>query len=263
MSPKTKERIHLIYGIVLSVLIVAVGVCFALSCLSIYKSGSSPFSRESIATHFDRIAIPVYICITGVIGGIVLSLALPLEGCKIKPRRDGAVALDKLSAKLDLATCELSIQDGVRKERTFRRVAVIVAGVISAASLIPALVWCVNPAHFSIANLSDDIKTAAAILLPCAVAALGVWTVAVLLNSSSVARETALVKSALAVSKKAAENSPPVKKKLTADPRFVWAVRGVILAVGIVFVVLGVLNGGMADVLGKAIRICTECIGLG
>ncbi|MBQ8341826.1 MAG: thioredoxin [Clostridia bacterium] len=42
-----------------------------------------------------------------------------------------------------------------------------------------------------------------------------------------------------------------------------WAVRGVILAVGIVFVVLGVLNGGMADVLGKAIRICTECIGLG
>ncbi|MBE6586468.1 MAG: thioredoxin [Ruminococcaceae bacterium] len=42
-----------------------------------------------------------------------------------------------------------------------------------------------------------------------------------------------------------------------------WAVRGVILVVGLAFVVLGVLNGGMADVLGKAIRICTECIGLG
>jgi hypothetical protein len=42
-----------------------------------------------------------------------------------------------------------------------------------------------------------------------------------------------------------------------------WTVRGVIAVVGIVFVVLGILNGGMADVLGKAIRICTECIGLG
>ena len=28
-------------------------------------------------------------------------------------------------------------------------------------------------------------------------------------------------------------------------------------------ILLGILNGGMADVLGKAIRICTECIGLG
>ena len=36
-----------------------------------------------------------------------------------------------------------------------------------------------------------------------------------------------------------------------------------ILVVGIVCIVLGVRNGGMADVLGKAIRICTECIGLG
>ena len=30
-----------------------------------------------------------------------------------------------------------------------------------------------------------------------------------------------------------------------------------------VLVVLGVLNGGLRDVLVKAINICTECIGLG
>lgn len=263
MSPKTKERIHLIYGIVLAVLIVAVGVCFALSCLSIYKSGSSPFTRESIATHFDRIAIPVYICIAGMVGGIVLSLAMPLEGGRIKPRRDGFVVLEKLSAKLDLTACELSVQNRIRKERTFRRVTGIVAGAISLFALIPAFVWCVNPAHFSIENLNDDIKTAAAILLPCAVVALAVWVLAVLLHGGSVARETALVKSALVANKKTTEADCPVKKNLTADPRFLWAVRGVILVVGIVFIVLGVLNGGMADVLGKAIRICTECIGLG
>jgi hypothetical protein len=53
------------------------------------------------------------------------------------------------------------------------------------------------------------------------------------------------------------------KRDRMADPRVLWGVRAVILAVGILFVVLGVINGGMADVLGKAVRICTECIGLG
>ena len=40
-------------------------------------------------------------------------------------------------------------------------------------------------------------------------------------------------------------------------------VRLVILAVAVALIVLGILNGGMRDVLGKAIKICTECIGLG
>lgn len=39
--------------------------------------------------------------------------------------------------------------------------------------------------------------------------------------------------------------------------------RIVILCVAAVFIVLGVFNGGLRDVLIKAINICTECIGLG
>ncbi len=36
-----------------------------------------------------------------------------------------------------------------------------------------------------------------------------------------------------------------------------------IFAVAILLIVLGVANGGMKDVWEKAIRICSECIGLG
>ena len=39
--------------------------------------------------------------------------------------------------------------------------------------------------------------------------------------------------------------------------------RIVVAVVAITFVILGIFNGGMADVLAKAIKICTECIGLG
>ncbi len=40
-------------------------------------------------------------------------------------------------------------------------------------------------------------------------------------------------------------------------------VRSVLLVVALVFILLGVINGGLRDVLVKAINICTECIGLG
>ena len=39
--------------------------------------------------------------------------------------------------------------------------------------------------------------------------------------------------------------------------------RRALYAAAVLFIVLGVLNGGLHDVLVKAIHICTECIGLG
>ena len=41
------------------------------------------------------------------------------------------------------------------------------------------------------------------------------------------------------------------------------AVRVILLGAAVCFLVLGAINGGMRDVLIKAINICTECIGLG
>ena len=41
------------------------------------------------------------------------------------------------------------------------------------------------------------------------------------------------------------------------------SVRLILFALAAAFLALGVLNGGMRDVLAKAINICTECIGLG
>ncbi|MBR3964693.1 MAG: thioredoxin [Clostridia bacterium] len=43
----------------------------------------------------------------------------------------------------------------------------------------------------------------------------------------------------------------------------IFAVRAAVLVIAAVFIVVGALNGGLADVLAKAIAICTECIGLG
>ncbi len=55
------------------------------------------------------------------------------------------------------------------------------------------------------------------------------------------------------------------EKKTHPKARKIWTnvVRIGLAAAGIALVVLGIFNGGMKDVLLKAINICTQCIGLG
>lgn len=40
-------------------------------------------------------------------------------------------------------------------------------------------------------------------------------------------------------------------------------IRAILLLAGILLLVLGLFQGGAADVRNKAIRICYECIGIG
>ena len=51
--------------------------------------------------------------------------------------------------------------------------------------------------------------------------------------------------------------------KFLDNEKFIFTVRIVVLGIAIVFIVLGILNGGHKDVLAKAIKICRECIGIG
>ena len=48
MSEELKSRIHLIYAVGVAVLVAILGVCFAVSCVTIYQSGDRPFTYESI-----------------------------------------------------------------------------------------------------------------------------------------------------------------------------------------------------------------------
>ncbi len=53
---------------------------------------------------------------------------------------------------------------------------------------------------------------------------------------------------------------PPMGQEETKGRRLI---RGALYALAALLIALGVLNGGLRDVLVKAIHICTECIGLG
>ncbi len=86
-----KKRIHLLYSVLLSVMLVITGICLCVACVGIYLSGDQPFSREAVAAAFRYISVPVYLCIALVVGGLILDGFFPAEPKKQKTRKkDGS-----------------------------------------------------------------------------------------------------------------------------------------------------------------------------
>ena len=63
--------------------------------------------------------------------------------------------------------------------------------------------------------------------------------------------------------KKVANITKELSEADILEAKRIKVTRYCILGVAILFLVYGLATGGIADVLAKAINICTECIGLG
>lgn len=251
------KKIHLIYGCIATVLIVALGIALMASCLDIYRSApSQPYSAQAVAQRFQKITVLVYAVIVAVAGGIVLNLALPLDKPRIKARRDELESMNRLKAKAgDSDGCGCS----ARKEQTYRKICKkITAGLCILLAIYPAIYYS-DWSHFPIQDLNTNIIKAVTVALVPAAIGLTLCFVCSLLCSKSIARETAIYKSAIAA-KKSVASAPQAG---TRNGKGLLIARCAVLAAALCFIVLGMFNGGVEDVLTKAIAICTECIGLG
>ena len=99
---------------------------------------------------------------------------------------------------------------------------------------------------------------AMSIIVPVLFAAFAVSLGVNILNEKSMVKEIELMKQAPA---KASSDAP--SQETNASAKTMNISRSVIIAVAVVCIVYGFVNGGTIDVLAKAINICTECIGLG
>ena len=283
MSPKTAKYVRTVYGIILSLLVLIVGLLLILSCIDIYRSGDRPFSTESVGAHFSAIALPVYLCIIWAVGGAVLSLALPAEQTRRKGLISPEVTLARLTGKLDLSKCPYELEKNIRRQRTLRQIFVLVNVVLYVTGATRALIYALNKNNFPAADgqfnaeVLQGTLTVALYLAPPFLYSI----VTSFLNREFRKREIALVKEAIALCatrpdlcrtpETPVENScsgacpfQKAKSVFTKHQKTILTVvRCVVLAVGVLFVLLGIFNGGMSDVVQKAIKICTECIGLG
>ena len=254
MASEKSSKLRRIYGIFLSCVIVLAGICLMVACVGIYRSGDAPFSREAVAAAFSPIKIPVYLCLAAVAVGLLWKFVAPLPAEKAVPVKQLSVIHNRLLEKADLDTCDSACKDGILTEQKKRtRHSRICAAVLTVSAAV-FLSYALDGSHFHTSEINTSMIRAMCVLLPCLIVSFAACVCTVAARKKSLQKEIDLLKQCPKLSAPKAE---PVKADHTAKVRYA------LLLISLALAVFGFLSGGTADVLTKAVNICTECIGLG
>ena len=253
MNDKKVRVIHTVCGCVISAALAVAAICLIFSALAIYKSGESPYTPESIGAEYAKIAVPLWIAIGAVLAGIILNIALPMPKSKAKALKDPFIRLRIMQKKLP-ADCN---HDGIKRQRELRKVYRVACAVLCAIAFMPAVVVLCNYELFTVENLTPALlRTVIALVIGAIISGVLLFVLSVIENKSA-EREIEWTKVALSEAPKSDEKPIENNKNTAKIARFV------LLGVACVLIVIGMTQDGFYDVLQKAIRICTECIGLG
>lgn len=263
MSKDNVKRLKLIYGIVMTALLIVVGVCFIVSCVGIYRMGGSPFSRESVKEAFSKICIPVYIALVWFVLGAVMMIIFPDEIIKPKSVRTPSVLYRNLEKKIDL-TCDDDRVKALVAAKKNRLILGVSAIVICIACVVASSIVAVSVILDSnIQDANQTVTKCALISLPMMIAAFAAGFLGRVLTDRSFKKSADTAKSLIA-EKVCLANGKVIKADNESKEKKILLIAKIaIIVVGVVLLVLGIFGDGIKGTLEKAIRICTECIGLG
>lgn len=260
MSDKVKKNIRLIYNCLLSVMLIVTGILLMTACVRVYKIGDRPFTPENISAAFAKISFIVWITLAMTVIAIILALAMPSEKEKLCGATDKKTVLKRLLSRLNIEKLNEDTLHNIEKEKKLRLCFRLGAITLSLAAIAPALVYTLNMNNYT-ADYNESVLLSCIWILPTSFFAMGISFIYVILENRSIERQLKFVKEAFSDS---SVRLPSKKSEAArAYPKAVLGVRISIAVIAVLFIALGIANGGMADVLSKAINICTECIGLG
>lgn len=253
MTSERKQKLLRIYGIALSCVIVLAGICLMVACVGIYRSGDEPFSRESVAAAFSPIAIPVYLCLAMVVAGFVLRLLFPVSAGKAAPAKHLRVQQKRLLARADMDACDQELKSNILAQQAKRKKQRLLCTLILTASAAVFLAYALDSSHFHTSEINASMIRAMYVLIPCLAVSLTacIWTV--------YARKASLLKEIELLKQCTKKDAPQAEAHRSASGK----VRYALLLAAAALALFGYFSGGTADVLTKAVNICTECIGLG
>lgn len=249
-----QQRSHRLFGIFrcfVSGSILAAGVCLIAACAGIYLSGDRPYSPEAVASAFSLISWVIYLCLALVILGLLLQLFQPKVN--IRPEKQVPMHLARMRENTDLSLCGPTLRADIlalRRKGSLRTG--IGLGLLVFFSVI-FLVCAAQPEAFSSEDINGSVVRT--VVLLCALMALPFgWSVYTAYRGLKDAQTE------LELLRQAPKGPAPVK---APQKSYLGIARLVLLCIAIGLTAYGFAMGGAADVLTKAVNICTECIGLG
>ena len=256
MNETGRLRAARVLAWLLSAATLLVAAQLMVQCADIYFTGTSPanltpggvlissvYSRENIAEHLSRMAWSVW-----------LWLALLVAVLVVGRPKDTAALRSPAENRLAILRRRVEATQEMRGEQKKRRQIILICAAACAVCAAAMALYMMNLNNFASRDLEQTVGRMVIHTAPWAVVALAVIAVSEILCGASMEREIALAQKA--------EKRPPEPKK-TENERAVRILRVALYAAALVMLVAGVMNGGMRDVLVKAVNICTECIGLG
>ena len=253
----TKNDMLLLLQSALCILLV---VMLAAAVIGIYKTGIAEKQENPLAWVYTREKIGAAL---KPIAPVFLLAVAVTAACSVLGVRDESQDKPVKDAELTrnfMATRVAEPSEAMKKERALQKKLGVSGWGGFALCMFPIALYMANGSHFRSGDPEEMIESLAARVLPWAALGLACLIASAVLQGRSMQRE-ADAASARFREEKAAGVKAPVK--LPAQPRNQTAVRLVILAVAAAFILVGIRSGGMTAVINKAIRICTECIGLG
>ncbi|MBQ7435721.1 MAG: hypothetical protein IJV30_00160 [Oscillospiraceae bacterium] len=253
----TRNRILLIAQ---SLLCVALIVMLAVSAVGIYRDGIAEKKEDPLAWVYTRDkaaaglkpVLPVFLLAVAVtVACAVLNVRDENEN---KPVKDIELNRDLMRTRVAQPS------DAMKKEQAMQKKLLYGGWCGFGLCMLPILIYMTNGEHFPNGDLEQVMGALAVHVFPWIILGFAVLIVSAVLQGRSIQREYDAIMERIREEK---ASGIKAEAQTAAPTRNVNVLRWVILAVAVVFIVAGIRNGSMTAVVNKAIRICTECVGLG
>ena len=257
-----------------SALCVLLAIMLAASAIGIFREGlllkaadplSPIYTREKVLAALVPI-LPVMLLSLAVTAAGLLRGVRDEAGCG--PVQDTEILRDLTVSRVAAPTADMLAERARQKKLFFG------GWALFGLCMVPVLLYLANGNHFPAGDLESMFFSLLLHVLPWTAMGLAALMVSTLLQEQSMRRETEAARAALLKEKAAgagpaagaisAESAGPAETgKSAISSGHVQALRALLLALAVGLIAAGALNGSAMDVFGKAVNICTECIGLG
>ena len=195
----------------------------------------------------------------------VWHVCFPLPAAKQKGLVFPEIRLAKIKTRLGRKQYSDRLLLPFTKHEIYLKSMRITAVAVCILSAVYPLIYLIDIDNFTSLDAQLNAQVAAAVIpsLCFAIAALGYCCAVKILTDVSCERGIEYAKQLMLLPAPDAEMRPSGKEQKDLPKRAIIVARVVLIAAAVIMIVLGIFNGGMNDVLQKAIKICTECIGLG
>lgn len=230
-----------------------------LQCADVFITGTAPqnlsetgvyirdvYSRELVAQRLADVSWAFVLWLAALVAAAAARAIWHDE------RRD--VLRLSAESRLALARERVAASDAMLAQQRKRRLAGAVCAAVCAGCAVAVCLYLLDTAHFASRDLESVMGAMLAHTAPWIALAFAALAAYAQLRSASIERE---LDAAMQAPKREPEPRPAQRTSIAVVGRVILCLAAIAL------IVAGILNGGMYDVLVKAINICTECIGLG